>query len=415
MPIQVTCPGCNRKLRAKDKLAGRIVKCPKCGTAIKIGVPDTRESRVEKADAKLIEECLRSLGEGDLLAAAPLIRNLHLWLVNVGKDAHQPLCGKVEGFDVMIAFTTLEHSQKFADASPEMLDAKGSLPMFAVEGQVVLEQLPESLGLLFNPESDDAILLSAKEAVALNGHLKSNAEKAKLKVHTPTPEQRDANGDPVAVAMRKSNVRILNELGFYPAERLPLPEIHRELRPEKEIASRTMALASLFAWGSAPPEAVPDEMLQSFIIDNDLQQWLTPEEKTICEMDREPAQQQHGSQIGWRLENMWPLCWVLGFEMEPDMQTGQIPQEVTQEMFFGYLGGLQEPLSQLLDKIRLRDADQVSQREDLFYCAHNAVRSAQLGSGIPTVPDGFHPIGDGGVVHERRPRLDLVPFKRGLG
>ena len=39
--------------------------------------------------------------------------------------------------------------------------------------------------------------------------------------------------------------------------------------------------------------------------------------------------------------------------------------------------------------------------EDLFYCAHNAVRSAQTGE-AGTVPSGFHPVNNGGVVHERR-------------
>lgn len=38
-----------------------------------------------------------------------------------------------------------------------------------------------------------------------------------------------------------------------------------------------------------------------------------------------------------------------------------------------------------------------------FYCCHNAVRSAQLGG--KTVPDGFHPVMNGGVIHERRHAL----------
>src|SRR6266404_5695441 len=32
MPLLVTCPSCERKLKAKDILAGRKVKCPKCGS-----------------------------------------------------------------------------------------------------------------------------------------------------------------------------------------------------------------------------------------------------------------------------------------------------------------------------------------------------------------------------------------------
>ena len=42
--------------------------------------------------------------------------------------------------------------------------------------------------------------------------------------------------------------------------------------------------------------------------------------------------------------------------------------------------------------------------EDLFYCAHNAVRTAQMG-GKAAVPEGFHPVRDGGAIHERRHSL----------
>jgi len=54
-------------------------------------------------------------------------------------------------------------------------------------------------------------------------------------------------------------------------------------------------------------------------------------------------------------------------------------------------------------------AEQLKQKEDLFYCLHNAVRSAQLGS--KTVPDGFDPIGNGGVIHERRHSLTWMLSK----
>ncbi len=45
----------------------------------------------------------------------------------------------------------------------------------------------------------------------------------------------------------------------------------------------------------------------------------------------------------------------------------------------------------------------------LFYCLHNAVRSAQCGD--DTVPPGFDPIGNGGVVHERRHSLTWMLSK----
>ncbi len=58
-------------------------------------------------------------------------------------------------------------------------------------------------------------------------------------------------------------------------------------------------------------------------------------------------------------------------------------------------------------RIQLRPLREVAQLEDIFYCAHNAVRSAQLGR-IEAVPNGFHPVTNGGVVHEKRHSLTWI-------
>ncbi len=39
--IQITCPGCNSRLSAKDKLLGKKRKCPKCGTEVLISILQT--------------------------------------------------------------------------------------------------------------------------------------------------------------------------------------------------------------------------------------------------------------------------------------------------------------------------------------------------------------------------------------
>ena len=57
----------------------------------------------------------------------------------------------------------------------------------------------------------------------------------------------------------------------------------------------------------------------------------------------------------------------------------------------------------LLARARPRALAEVVALEDHFYAAHNAARSAQLGG--RTVPKGFHPVVNGGVVHERRHAL----------
>lgn len=45
MPINVVCP-CGQKLSAKDSLAGKTVKCPKCGKPLRIGSGDSSATSV---------------------------------------------------------------------------------------------------------------------------------------------------------------------------------------------------------------------------------------------------------------------------------------------------------------------------------------------------------------------------------
>src|SRR6266851_4883450 len=39
MPISITCSSCQRRLKAKDSLAGKVVACPNCGMMLTIAKP----------------------------------------------------------------------------------------------------------------------------------------------------------------------------------------------------------------------------------------------------------------------------------------------------------------------------------------------------------------------------------------
>lgn len=51
MPNALHCPACAAKLRAPDKMAGRAMRCPKCGTAVMIPGPGQADFRPDRADA----------------------------------------------------------------------------------------------------------------------------------------------------------------------------------------------------------------------------------------------------------------------------------------------------------------------------------------------------------------------------
>ncbi|MFN9342942.1 MAG: DUF4272 domain-containing protein [Planctomycetota bacterium] len=195
----------------------------------------------------------------------------------------------------------------------------------------------------------------------------------------------------------------LNAMGFRPANWLPTPTGSSRLRAAHEIAARLMALHALFTWVVFSEDDAASDRIQKYVVRNRLLDWLCEDEAAIMDMNRSDANQGHVDTIGWQLENMWPLAWVLGFEPEPSLAALQIPDEITNTMIFEFLLGLDATVDDLISKANVRASDVVVRMEYVFYCAHNAVRSAQLGES--TVPAGFHPIIHGGAIHERRHSL----------
>lgn len=216
--------------------------------------------------------------------------------------------------------------------------------------------------------------------------------------------------DPNGEAVRKKSLASLTKGGFTVSPGLPTAGHRRgvegKLRPAREIALRLMALDALFTWASAPEAAVKTDRLKAYIKRNNLLDHLTKEEKAIISLSRADANREHAGSIGWRLENMWALAWTLGFDPAPDPMLGQIPGEVTQAMIMKFMPGHDASVDNLLDKAQPRSLQEVVAMEDVFYCSHNAVRSAQMGS--KTVPESFHPVRDGGAIHERRHGLSWI-------
>lgn len=190
--------------------------------------------------------------------------------------------------------------------------------------------------------------------------------------------------------VRSANISRLGSLGFKVAPSLPVRSGLAGLRPQSEIVRRLLALEVLFSWVARPDVIVEESVVEQ------LKDWLTEDEREVIGLPRPQANAQFVNTIGWKLENIWPLAWVLGFDKTPDVD-GEVIDPDTQNLI------LNDFLPAFESKFNLRPEAQVAELEDLFYCTHNAVRSAQLGG--TTVPDGFHPVYNGGVIHERRHAL----------
>lgn len=199
---------------------------------------------------------------------------------------------------------------------------------------------------------------------------------------------------------RAAHLARLEHDGFRVAASLP-EEPDRPLRPIREIGARLLALKALFLRTVLPDEALPDGLLSGFAERNGLVEALTPTERQIWATPRAQAAKAHGPTIGWRLENIWALAWVLGHEIELGYLGGMVGPEQIDPIFRAFTPTFGEgELDAWVATLEPRDPATVNAMEDLLYCVHNAVRSAQLGG--DTVPEGFHPLSDGGTVHERR-------------
>ncbi len=213
--------------------------------------------------------------------------------------------------------------------------------------------------------------------------------------------------------MRDTNLAYLNEHGFKPATWMPLPCLVGSpsdetgfaggvLRPEIEIANRLLCHCAVFAWGAAPANF--GLAISKFIAANDLRKCMTEDELDIVNTSKDDASSQFAHLVGWRLENMWSLAWILGLADTPSATTGQIPEEVSGTLMSLFLPSFSVTAETLLDQGQTQPIEKIVQMEDLFYLAHNAVRAGQTGH-IEQLPDHFDPIADGGAIHERRHSL----------
>lgn len=263
----------------------------------------------------------------------------------------------------------------------------------------VLSVIAEALDAVwFTPSS----IRDSSGRVLYSAHLSESDPRAQWPKYTPTLTAPEANYSS-GLEMKQRVFSELTALGFQPANSLPLPDLGIILRDTNELCKRLMALQAVFAWAAMPERVAATALLQNYIERNNLRSAMTDSELALINLPRDESQELHSQTVGWRLENMWALAWVVGFAKVPTLDASQISDEVIEEMLFDFLPGLDGSIAGFVASAQLRSTDEVIFMEYKFYCAHNAVRSAQLGGS--TVPADFDPIAHGGAVHERRHSL----------
>lgn len=217
--------------------------------------------------------------------------------------------------------------------------------------------------------------------------------------------------------VRSKSKATLDAAGFRFADSLPTPGAEKAaLRPVTEIANRFAAMNVLCLYVAAPEAIFPAAPLHAVASRCGLAAHLTSEEAAMLAKPRDQANAEHGDAIGWRMENMVSLGWVLGHHAAPSIDGQMVEPDAVKELLGTLLPREPEAAAAWIASRRARALQEVVQMEDLFYCAHNAVRSAQFPSApkgllarfkAPPrfVPEGFDPVVNGGVIHERRHAL----------
>ncbi|PKV48870.1 uncharacterized protein DUF4272 [Aquimarina sp. MAR_2010_214] len=205
--------------------------------------------------------------------------------------------------------------------------------------------------------------------------------------------------------LRLENISICLDSGFKPASSLPT-EFDRELRPSIEIAQRLSAIKALVLWLMVPQDNLESDKILTFIDKNNLKDFMDEEEKEILNISRDDEQARNS--IGWKFENAWSLAWFFGYK-EPDITGQMMSGDQMQDVLKNFSCPIDESVEDWIKDKETLSEEKLMQKEDLFYCLHNAVRSAQLGS--ETVPNDFDPMGNGGVIHERRHSLTWMLSK----
>lgn len=69
------------------------------------------------------------------------------------------LTAEMDDYVALIAFTSSELVENFCDES-ELFEPDSSIPCLIMTGAEIIEWLPGEMGILFNPESEDAFVFS---------------------------------------------------------------------------------------------------------------------------------------------------------------------------------------------------------------------------------------------------------------
>ena len=202
---------------------------------------------------------------------------------------------------------------------------------------------------------------------------------------------------------REAILKVLGDQGFQVSNSLPTKKSY-ELRPAEEIGRRLWAIKAVVLWVCIEEYDLASEKVQFYVKSNGLLRYMSKKETAIFQGSRKEANTAHIPDIGWSMENAWSLAWILGYKHPPDHAGFMIDDEHIKAIFYDFIPPMTASFGEWLAGKKMVQFEDIVFMEYIFYCVHNAARSAVIGR-KETVPEAFHPIENGGVIQERRKAL----------
>jgi hypothetical protein len=121
-------------------------------------------SMTETSDSKLFEAI--AAGDADQTRLLLIASEFILIRVNEEEDDDEnfgALTADVDGTDVLVAFTSEQTASDFiSQMGEELFDKEEEIDGFVVDGETLLDYLPENFGVLIDPEHENTAVLTAE-------------------------------------------------------------------------------------------------------------------------------------------------------------------------------------------------------------------------------------------------------------
>lgn len=109
-------------------------------------------------------ELISAINDRDATRLLALMQQAEFIMIRVGDEEEEDgslgaLTADVEDFDVLVTFTNEENGSNFISTMADIFESGEEVEGFFVDGNMLLENLPDEFGLLIDPENESTAII----------------------------------------------------------------------------------------------------------------------------------------------------------------------------------------------------------------------------------------------------------------